>query len=175
MRMTVWRAVGICAAVVMMVGGNATPAAEIIHAPSKDEQEIRALLDRMVVAVNAKDADSVMKTYVSGDELFVFDMGLPRHRLGSQACKQDWQDFFDVASRLTEAVEDVGITVVGKVAYSHSIMHTSWTKKDGSPRELMASVTDVYRKIDGKWLIVQEHWSVPVNAATGQAEYMLKP
>ena len=69
------------------------------------------------------------------------------------------------ANGLKEEVENLSITAAGKVAYSHSIMHTSWTKKDGSSRELMASVTDVYRKIDGKWLIVQEHWSVPVNSA----------
>ena len=175
MRTTLWWAAGSCVAAVMIAGCNTTLAAEMTRVPSKNEQEIHALLDRMIVAVNAKDAESVMKAYVSGDELFVFDMGFPRHRVGSEACKQDWQDFFNVASGLKEEVEELSITAVGKVAYSHSIMHTSWTKKDGSSRELMASVTDVYRKIDGKWLIVQEHWSVPVNSATGQAEYLLKP
>ena len=98
MGMTVWWAAGLCVAAVMTAGGNAAPAAEKTRAPSKDEQEIRALQDRMVVAINAKDTESVMKAYVPGDELFVFDMGFPRHRLGSEACKRDWQDFFDVAS-----------------------------------------------------------------------------
>jgi hypothetical protein len=27
-------------------------------------------------------------------------------------------------------------------------------------------VTDVYRKIDGKWLIVQEHISLPIDRST---------
>jgi hypothetical protein len=54
-------------------------------------------------------------------------------------------------------------------------MHPSWTQEDRSHKELMASVTDVYRKIDGNWLIVQGHWSVQVNSATGQAESTLKP
>ena len=30
-------------------------------------------------------------------------------------------------------------------------------------------VTDVYRKIDGKWLIVQEHVSVPIDFSRAEA------
>jgi hypothetical protein len=36
-------------------------------------------------------------------------------------------------------------------------------------------VTDVYRKIKGKWLIVQEHVSFPVDLATGKADLLSKP
>jgi hypothetical protein len=55
-------------------GINAASAAET-RASSKDEQEIRALHERMVVAVDAKHVEPVMKAYVRRDELFVFDMG----------------------------------------------------------------------------------------------------
>jgi ketosteroid isomerase-like protein len=36
-------------------------------------------------------------------------------------------------------------------------------------------VTDVYRKIHGKWLIFHEHVSFPVDLATGQADVLSKP
>jgi ketosteroid isomerase-like protein len=36
-------------------------------------------------------------------------------------------------------------------------------------------VTDVYRKIAGKWLIVQEHVSVPVDLATDKGDLLSKP
>jgi ketosteroid isomerase-like protein len=36
-------------------------------------------------------------------------------------------------------------------------------------------ITDVYRKIGGKWLIVLEHVSVPVDLATGKPDMLSKP
>ncbi len=35
-------------------------------------------------------------------------------------------------------------------------------------QEFVVRVSDVYRKIDGKWLIVQEHVSVPIDFTTGK-------
>ena len=65
-------------------------------------------------------------------------------------------------------ISDLSVTTDGKLAYSHSIQHVKWTGTDGSPMEMTVRVTDVYRKIDGKWLIVQEHVSVPMDYATGK-------
>jgi uncharacterized protein (TIGR02246 family) len=145
-------------------------------AHSKDEQEIRALEDRYVAAVNAKDVDAIMKGYVPGNELFVFDLGLPRQHAGWNDYKKDWQDFFAVVQGpLKLDIKDLVIMTEGKIAYSHSIQHVIWTNKDGSPTEMNASVTDVYRKFDGRWLIVQEHLSVPIHIATGKAEMMSEP
>ena len=35
-------------------------------------------------------------------------------------------------------------------------------------------MTDVYRKTDGKWLIVQEHVSVPVEIDTGKPDFLVE-
>jgi uncharacterized protein (TIGR02246 family) len=160
------------AAITPVSASHALPA----RAPSKDAQEIRALEDRLVAAVNAKDVDAIMRGYVPGNELFVFDLGLPRQHAGWDDYKKDWQDFFEVVQGpLKLDIKDLTVRTEGKIAYSHSIQHVIWTNKDGSPTEINASVTDVYRKIDGKWLIVQEHLSVPIHIATGKAEMMSKP
>jgi ketosteroid isomerase-like protein len=49
------------------------------------------------------------------------------------------------------------------------------TAKDGSKFNLTARVTDCYRKINGKWLITQEHVSVPVDLNTGKPDLTSKP
>jgi uncharacterized protein (TIGR02246 family) len=164
------RATGLLVVAIAAVSsGQALPA----RAQSKDEQEIRALEDRYVAAVSAKDVDAIMKGYVPGKELFVFDLGLPRQHAGWDAYKKDWQDFFGVVQGpLKLDIKDLDIVTEAKMAYSHSIQHLIWTNKEGSSGEMNASVTDVYRKIDGKWLIVQEHLSVPIHIATGKAEMM---
>ena len=41
-------------------------------------------------------------------------------------------------------------------------MAIDYTQKDGTTKEVVIRVTDVFRKIGGKWLIVQEHVSFPV-------------
>jgi ketosteroid isomerase-like protein len=50
---------------------------------------------------------------------------------------------------------------VGSLGYGHSIQRVSGAMRDGKTLDLTVRVTDVYRKIGGKWLIVHEHVSVP--------------
>jgi len=134
------------------------------QAQTKDEQEIRALEDKFAAACDAKDVDAIMKFYVPGDELFVFDVGVPRQHVGWENYKKDWQDFLSgFKGPIQFDVSDVSVTSDGKIAYGHSIQHVKATMKDGSPADFTVRVTDVYRKIDGKWLIVQEHVSVPLD------------
>jgi hypothetical protein len=46
--------------------------------------------------------------------------------------------------------------------------------KDGNLIDVKFRVTDVLRKAKGKWLIVHEHVSVPVDLATGKADLASK-
>ena len=48
---------------------------------------------KFAVAFAAKDVDAIMKFYVPGNELFVFDLGIPRQHVGWDDYKKDWQDF----------------------------------------------------------------------------------
>ena len=65
--------------------------------------------------------------------------------------------------------------IVGPVAYGHNVHTSHFTAKDGSHTTVVIRVTDVYRKIKGKWLIVQEHVSFPVDLATGKADLLSNP
>ena len=146
-------------------------------AASKDEQEIRALENRYEAAVRAKDVDAIMKSYVPGAELFVFDAMPPRQYVGFDAYKKDWQGVFEMFSGPVDKfeVQDLSIVADGKLAYSHSIQAGIYTTKDGSKFGLTLHVTDCYRKINGKWLITQEHVSVLVDLGTGKADLESKP
>lgn len=142
--------------------------------PSKDDQAIRALQARLAAAVGALDLDAVMREYAPGNELFVFNSDLPRQHIGWDSYKEDWWGFIGTSSEIKVEVEDLGVTVGGNLAFSHSLEHLTWTrKKDGSQGEMLMSITDGYRKIGGKWLIVMEHWSIPV--VDGKGVLMAKP
>ena len=62
--------------------------------------------------------------------------------------------------------------------FSYRLNRTSkavFTRANGSKKDLNVRVTDVYRKIHGRWLIVQEHVSVPVDIGTGKADLLSRP
>jgi uncharacterized protein (TIGR02246 family) len=152
----------LCAAIGLLAAGlNGAPRAQ---AQSKDEQEIRALEDKFAAAFNAKDVDAIMKLYIPGSELFVFDLGVPRQHVGWDDYKKDWQDFLgSTKGPVKFDIRDLSIVSDGKIAYSHSIQHVSLTGKDGAAMDYIVRVTDDYRKVNGKWLIAQEHVSVPID------------
>jgi ketosteroid isomerase-like protein len=148
------------------------------RAQTKDEQEIRALESRFAAAFNAKDLDAIMKVYVPGNDLFVFDVGVPRQHVGWEDYKKDWQDYLALfKGPIKFTISDLSVMSDGKIGYGHSIQQVSGTGTDGTPMNMVARVTDVYRKIDGKWLIVQEHVSVPIDFSAGKPmpDMMSKP
>jgi uncharacterized protein (TIGR02246 family) len=170
MRRFVFCAVAAAIAAIGLAGGATA------QAQAKNEQAIRALEDRFAAAFNAKDVDAIMKFYVPGNELFVFDVGVPRQHAGWEDYKKDWQDFLAmVPGPLKFDISELSVETDGRLGFSHSIQHMSWKGADGSPMEMTVRVTDVYRKMDDKWLIVQEHASVPVDLTTGKADLMSKP
>ncbi len=63
------------------------------RAQTADERAIRALEDQFAAAASAKDLDAIMKVYVPGNDLFVFDVGVPRQHVGWEDYKKDWHDF----------------------------------------------------------------------------------
>lgn len=143
---------------------------------SDDKASITALEMRLRDGFIAKDVNAVMEGYAPGTRLFVFDVTPPRQHVGWQDYKKDWQELLAAfPGPVTFSISDLDITVVGSVAYSHSIQAGQLTGKDGSKLNLVVRVTDVYRKLKGQWLIVQEHVSVPVDLATQKPDLLSKP
>jgi uncharacterized protein (TIGR02246 family) len=143
---------------------------------ANDEAEINASLQRMVAAVNAKDINGIMAYYVPDETLFVFDALPPRQYVGAAAFKKDWENFLAAYPTTVHAeVSDWKVEAEGNLAYGHGVFRTVGPDKDGKPQDLTVRVTDVFKKINGKWLAVHEHVSWPVDLATGKADLNSKP
>jgi uncharacterized protein (TIGR02246 family) len=138
--------------------------------------DIRALEDRFVAAFKAKDLDAIMKVYAPGRTLVVFDVVPPRQYVGAAAYRKDWQSFLDgFAGPIAVELTDLDIGADRNLAYSHSIQRVTGTDKQGKKLDLTVRVTDVYQKIRGRWLIVHEHVSVPVDLDTDKPDLASKP
>ena len=162
------------AAALLAIAGLADAAQS--RAQGKEEQAIRDVEKSFAAAFMAKDVDAVMKLYVPGDELLVFDLVPPRQYAGWDAYKRDFADTFaSIRGSVKFEITDLSVTTDGKLGWSHSIQHGIWTNTDGKAVDLTVRVTDCYKKIDGKWLIALEHVSVPVDVGTGMADFSSKP
>ena len=163
----------VAAALLLLLGLTAGVRPATAQAKS-DEASIKALYNKFNDAFNKKDVDGIMSVYAP--DLFVFDVVPPREYSGWDAYKKDWQELFEqFPGPIHNTISELSITVDGSTAYSHYVEDGTMTAKDGTTSEVAARITDVYRKIGGKWLIVLEHVSVPVDLATGKADLLSKP
>jgi ketosteroid isomerase-like protein len=141
---------------------------------SSDKAAIEALYKSFDKAFSNKDVGAIMACY--SPDVFVFDAVPPRQYPTWDAYKKDWESLFATfPGPVTNSISDLIITVIGPVAYSRSIDDTTFTAKDGSKVRLVVRTTDVLRKLNGKWLIVQEHVSFPVDPTTGKADLLSTP
>jgi len=145
-------------------------------ARADDRAEIRALEERFVAAMKAKDLDAIMKVYAPGQTLFVFDVIPPRQYVRAAAYRKDWQTFLDTfEGPITVELTDLDVAADRNLAFSHSIQRVAGTDKQGKKLDLTVRVTDVYKKARGRWLIIHEHVSVPVDLDSDKPDLNSKP
>jgi ketosteroid isomerase-like protein len=143
---------------------------------SDDEGAIRALETSFAAALNAGDIDGMMKSYVADNSLIVFDVVPPRQHVGPDKYRKAWSGYFAHFKGTPKfTITDLAITVDGNVGFGHSIQRTVGIDTQGRPVDRTVRVSDGYRKMGGKWLIAFEHISVPVDLATGKADFTSKP
>ena len=169
----------VCLATMILLGcapQQSQQAATATDTRAADEAEINASVQRLVAAVNAKDINGIMTYYSPDESLLVFDAVLPRQYVGATAFRKDWEGFLAFFPTAIHAeVSDWKTETEGNLGYGHGIFKTAGQDKDAKPLELTVRVTDVYKKINGKWLTVHEHVSWPVDVATGKADFTSKP
>lgn len=138
------------------------------------EAAVRELIDGFVKAIRARDIDGVMSVFAP--EVISFDLGPPLQHGGGEAFKKRWQELFEsFQGPIDYEVRDLSITVGNDVAFSHSLNRISGTMKNGPKTDRWLRWTACYRKTNGKWLIIHEQVSVPVDVRSGKAMLDLKP
>ena len=141
---------------------------------AKNENAIRELMDGFVKAIRAKDINGVMSVFAP--EVVSFDLGPPLQHGGGETFMKRWEELFEsYQSPIDYEVRDLSITAGDDVAFSHSLNRISGTMRNGQKTDRWLRWTVCYHKADGKWLIVHEQVSVPVDLRSGTAVLDLKP
>ena len=128
---------------------------------SRDEAEIRTLINDLTEKLRAKDVTGVMSRYAS--EKVQFLLAPPLQYAGTNAIKAEdlaeWFSSFDGA--IGYEVHGLQVAVGNQVAFCHALSRMSGTKIDGAKADLWLRWTLGFRKIEGRWKITHEHESVP--------------
>ena len=141
---------------------------------SSDEHAIRAMYDRFSAAVQSHDIHTIMSFYAP--DVVAFDAFPPRQYSGAAAYRKDYEGFFAAfPGPVTSKASDVHVNVSGNIAYAYGVDTWTVTGKDGQAMPMVFRFTDVLRRAGGKWLIVHEHLSFPVDPDSGKADFSSKP
>jgi ketosteroid isomerase-like protein len=146
------------------------------NAKESDEAEIRAMEAAMMKGFAARDLDTALAVYVQDDtclsstRLRLGNTSVSRH--GAQTTKTSSRCSRDHSRRKCPTLVSLQN---GKLGFGHNIQRFAGTGKDGKPLDLIFRVSDGYKKINGKWMIVEEHLSFPLDVATGKGDMSSKP
>jgi uncharacterized protein (TIGR02246 family) len=159
-------------------GRNATPSSREFMVNeenrTKDKAAIRDLIDGFVKAIRAKDINGVMSVFAP--EVVSYDLGPPLQHGGGEDFKKRWQELFEAyQGPIDYEIRDLSITAGDDVAFSHSLNRISGVLRNGEQSNRWLRWTACYRKTNGKWLIVHEQVSVPVDVRSRKAMLDLKP
>jgi len=137
------------------------------------ETLIRRRLEDWVKAIRAKDIDGVTSLYAPN--LVSFDLAPPLRYFGADGKRRAWQEAFAAFSGpIAYEVRDLNVTTNGELALVHSLNHIEVTLPAGHI-DMWLRWTACFRQIDGVWLVVHDHVSVPADLEHSQAVLNLKP
>jgi ketosteroid isomerase-like protein len=138
------------------------------------EALIRQRVKDLAKAIRAKDIDGVMSFYASN--IVSFDLDPPLRYAGADRKRRAWQEVFAAyTGPIAYEVRDLNVTTHGELAFVHSVNHVNGTLASGHITDLWVRWTACFRRIDGVWLVVHNHVSVPADLKHGQAVLNLTP
>lgn len=127
---------------------------------SRNEAEIRELIENWARAVRAKNIDGILANHAP--EILMFDVPPPSQSKGIEAYKKTWDFFFGWArdSGVFD-IKELDVTAGDEVAFATALMRCAGTEANGDKLELDFRLTVGLRKIDGRWTVTHEHHSIP--------------
>jgi ketosteroid isomerase-like protein len=153
------------------------PVKETQYNSSDAEFQIRKLIDDFKQAMASQNIEAIMSFYAP--DVVAFDIVAPIQYIGAAAYKKSWEKAFaDYGASGNESgfeIHNLEIEANENLAFSHSLSHCFGKMKDGKDMDMWMRNTACYKKINGKWSIIHEQLSVPIDFETGKALLDLKP
>lgn len=138
------------------------------------EADVRKLIESWQTAATAGNLDAIMSHYAP--DVVAFDAIFALQFKGVDAYRKHWQSCLTMCSGpMIFNMQELSITAGDDIAFSHCLNQCGGTDKDGNEHSSWMRVTTGYRKTNGQWRIVHEHFSAPFDPESGKALFDPKP
>lgn len=162
---------------------GAALAATTAHASEADRAAITAAEYRMCAQTNMAVLKETIEFY--GKDVIQFDV-MPEPLVGQDAVRASLAKQFDRVHNMKCRIEGLRVGVNGDLGYAFSIQHFEADGSDGGPyqnarmfdeskpAEAATKVrmtwrqTDIWQKKDGKWTMLHQHSSFPIDLASAK-------
>jgi uncharacterized protein (TIGR02246 family) len=126
---------------------------------TRDEQDIRALLERWAAAVHRGAMDEVLADHA--DDIVMFDVPPPHQGVrGLDDYRATWPPFFEwQASGAVFDIELLEVTAGPDVAWAWALLRCGTPDELAREPERRLRLTVGLRKESGRWVVVHEHHS----------------
>ena len=129
----------------------------------EDLAAIKKLVETEMEGALKHDIDRVMSVYWHSKEFVLYD-AVPGKFVGWDALKADYEDYFKTfPGQWSASHDELHVGASGDTGYAFSIQTWKFMKADGQVVTAVQRVTNIYRKIDGRWQCVHEHASLPAD------------
>jgi uncharacterized protein (TIGR02246 family) len=127
---------------------------------SAEETAIQKMVEDWASAVRTRNLPAVLSSH--SPDVLMFDVPPPFQSKGIDAYRKTWDLFFSWAGDpAVFDIKEMHVTAGNDVAFVAAVMRCAGREASGEDMELDFRLTIGLRKVDGKWVIVHEHHSVP--------------
>jgi uncharacterized protein (TIGR02246 family) len=131
-------------------------------------------MDSWTRAVQAQDVDRIVSHYAP--DIVAFDAVSQLRFRGVDAYSEHWKKCLALCpGPMIFEIHDLNIAAGDDVAFCHCLHRCGATAENGEEKTSWMRGTIGYRKTDGTWLVVHEHWSAPFDIESGKALFDLQP
>lgn len=125
-------------------------------------------------AFAAKDLNGVMALYAP--DVIAYDIAPPLQFVGAEDYRKDYATFFAAFKGPLKITDPrVRVEQSGAVAFAFGLERLRGTMANGTRVDMWVRFTDGWKLENGRWLVVHEHVSVPVDLTSGKARLDLTP
>ena len=139
------------------------------------ETQLNQLIDRWMQAVRDRDLDAICAPYA--DDIVAFDAVKALQFKGKAAYQAHWQACMEhCPGDMIFEMEQLQIHATPDLALAHWLNRCGPASEEGGEdKSCYMRVSVGYKRINGQWKVIHEHWSAPFDMHSGTALFDLKP
>lgn len=131
-------------------------------ADKNNDGEFKTLIERYFAAWSSLNPDNAAPLYAKNPDLVFYDIAPLKYTGWAEYDKGVRNVLGGFESLKLTPNSDLKVTRRGNVAWTTVTFHLSAKQKGGGKLEMDGRHTAIWEKRGGKWLIVHEHFSVPL-------------